>query len=103
MTFQAILFDCDGVLVDSESITCGVLRDMFEEQGWRMSLADCMQRVVGHTFRRKREIEGAGGLHLQAFQVASECADAGRGGCGQLPQFDLVWRAGPGRDAGRTR
>ena len=24
MTFQAILFDCDGVLVDSEAITCGV-------------------------------------------------------------------------------
>ena len=46
MTFQAILFDCDGVLVDSEAITCGVLRDMFEEQGWRMTLAECMQRFV---------------------------------------------------------
>ncbi len=51
MTFQAILFDCDGVLVDSESLTCGVLRDMFEEQGWRMSLAECMQRFVGHTVK----------------------------------------------------
>ena len=27
MNFEAILFDCDGVLVDSEAITCGVLRD----------------------------------------------------------------------------
>ena len=43
MNFEAILFDCDGVLVDSEAITCGVLRDMFEEQGWRMSLAECLQ------------------------------------------------------------
>ena len=28
MTFEAVLFDCDGVLVDSEAITCGALRDM---------------------------------------------------------------------------
>ncbi len=54
MKFEAILFDCDGVLVDSESITCGVLRDMFEEQGWRMSLAECMQRFVGHTVKSQR-------------------------------------------------
>lgn len=56
MSFQAVLFDCDGVLVDSEAITCGVLRDMFEEQGWRMSLAECMQRFVGHTVKSQREV-----------------------------------------------
>ena len=56
MNFEAILFDCDGVLVDSESLTCGVLRDMFEEQGWRMSLAECMQRFVGHTVKSQRDI-----------------------------------------------
>ena len=33
MNFQAVLFDCDGVLVDSEAITNGVLRDMLEESG----------------------------------------------------------------------
>ncbi len=36
MTFEAILFDCDGVLVDSEPITNGVLRDMLAEAGWVM-------------------------------------------------------------------
>ena len=56
MKFQAVLFDCDGVLVDSEAITCGVLRDMFEEQGWRMTLAECMQRFVGHTVKSQREV-----------------------------------------------
>ena len=56
MNFQAVLFDCDGVLVDSEAITCGVLRDMFEEQGWRMSLAECMQRFVGHTVKSQRDV-----------------------------------------------
>lgn len=56
MNFQAVLFDCDGVLVDSEAITCGVLRDMFEEQGWRMTLAECMQRFVGHTVKSQRAL-----------------------------------------------
>ena len=56
MSFQAVLFDCDGVLVDSEAITCGVLRDMFEEQGWRMTLAECMQRFVGHTVKSQRAV-----------------------------------------------
>ena len=56
MRFEAVLFDCDGVLVDSEAITCGVLRDMFEEQGWRMTLAECMQRFVGHTVKSQREV-----------------------------------------------
>ena len=56
MNFEAVLFDCDGVLVDSEAITCGVLRDMFEEQGWRMTLAECMQRFVGHTVKSQREV-----------------------------------------------
>ena len=33
MKFEAVLFDCDGVLVDSEPITNGVLRDMLCERG----------------------------------------------------------------------
>ena len=56
MKFEAVLFDCDGVLVDSEAITCGVLRDMFDEQGWRMTLAECMQRFVGHTVKSQRSV-----------------------------------------------
>jgi HAD superfamily hydrolase (TIGR01509 family) len=53
MTFQAVLFDCDGVLVDSEAITCGALRDMLDENGWRLSLAECMAHFVGHTVRSR--------------------------------------------------
>jgi HAD superfamily hydrolase (TIGR01509 family) len=65
MNFEAILFDCDGVLVDSEAITCGVLRDMFDEQGWRMTLAECMQRFVGHTVKSQRSmIEAHTGVPL---------------------------------------
>ena len=48
---QAILFDCDGVLVDSEPLTMRVLRDLLAERGWDMSLKECMQRFVGKATR----------------------------------------------------
>jgi HAD superfamily hydrolase (TIGR01509 family) len=47
MKFDAVLFDCDGVLVDSESITNGVLREMLEELGWKLSPAECMRIFIG--------------------------------------------------------
>ncbi|MBT9474848.1 HAD family phosphatase [Polaromonas sp.] len=54
MTFEAILFDCDGVLVDSEPITNGVLRDMLEEGGWLLSPEECMRVFVGKAVRDER-------------------------------------------------
>lgn len=56
MSFQAVLFDCDGVLVDSEPITNGVLRDMLEEQGWTLTQDDCARIFIGHTVREMREL-----------------------------------------------
>ena len=54
MKFEAILFDCDGVLVDSEPIVNGVLRDMLEERGWAMTSAQCMHYFVGKAVRDER-------------------------------------------------
>jgi HAD superfamily hydrolase (TIGR01509 family) len=45
--FEAVLFDCDGVLVDSEAITNGVLRDMLEDRGWKLSRQECMRLFLG--------------------------------------------------------
>lgn len=65
MKFDAILFDCDGVLVDSEPLTNQVLRDMLEESGWSMTLAECMVFFVGKTVREERsEIEARTGQPL---------------------------------------
>ena len=47
LKFEAVLFDCDGVLVDSEPITNGVLRGMLEEAGWKLSSAECMRLFIG--------------------------------------------------------
>lgn len=54
MNFEAILFDCDGVLVDSEPITNGVLRQMLNEAGWALSQAECMDIFIGKAVRDER-------------------------------------------------
>ncbi len=54
MQFEAILFDCDGVLVDSEPITNGVLRDMLEESGWTLTPQECMRIFIGKAVRDER-------------------------------------------------
>ncbi|MHA7602042.1 HAD family hydrolase [Alicycliphilus sp. T452] len=51
MTFEAILFDCDGVLVDSEPITNGVLCEMLNEAGWLLAPEECMRLFIGKTVR----------------------------------------------------
>ena len=52
--FEAVLFDCDGVLVDSEPITNGVLRDMLEEAGWTLSPQECMRIFLGKAVKDER-------------------------------------------------
>ena len=56
MKFDAVLFDCDGVLVDSEPITNGVLRELLAEAGWALTPQDCMQIFVGRTLREERAL-----------------------------------------------
>ena len=56
MKFEAILFDCDGVLVDSEPITNGVLRELLEESGWSLSPEECMRVFVGKAVRDERAL-----------------------------------------------
>lgn len=54
MRFEAVLFDCDGVLVDSEPITNGVLRQMLNEAGWAISQAECERIFIGKAVRDER-------------------------------------------------
>nr|WP_077032952.1 HAD family phosphatase [Pelomonas sp. KK5] len=51
MKFEAILFDCDGVLVDSETITHIVLQRMLAEAGWTLGLDECMRLFIGKLVR----------------------------------------------------
>lgn len=51
MRFEAVLFDCDGVLVDSEPITLRVLRDLFNSMGWPVTLAECEHIFLGRAVK----------------------------------------------------
>jgi HAD superfamily hydrolase (TIGR01509 family) len=54
--FDAVLFDCDGVLVDSEPITNGVLRDMLNESGWAIGTEECLRIFIGKAVRDERAL-----------------------------------------------
>jgi HAD superfamily hydrolase (TIGR01509 family) len=54
--FDAVLFDCDGVLVDSEAITNGVLREMLDELGWQLSPQECMRIFLGKAVKDERAL-----------------------------------------------
>lgn len=54
--FDAVLFDCDGVLVDSESITNRVLCTMLNESGWAISQEQCTRDFIGKTVRSQAAV-----------------------------------------------
>ena len=54
LKFDAVLFDCDGVLVDSEPITNGVLRNMLAESGWVLTSSECMRLFIGKAVKDER-------------------------------------------------
>ncbi len=56
MKFEAVLFDCDGVLVDSEPLTNAVLRDMLEERGWTLTPDECTALFLGKTLREESAV-----------------------------------------------
>src|SRR5690349_10871123 len=56
MRFDAVLFDCDGVLADSEGITNVVLREMLEELGWKLTSAECMRIFLGKAVKDERAL-----------------------------------------------
>jgi HAD superfamily hydrolase (TIGR01509 family) len=55
-TFELIIFDCDGVLIDSERITNIVFAKMLNELGLPVTLDDMFDRFVGNSMNRCLEI-----------------------------------------------
>jgi HAD superfamily hydrolase (TIGR01509 family) len=47
--FGLVIFDCDGVLVDSERLTVGVEAQVLTELGWPMDTAEVVRRWMGRT------------------------------------------------------
>jgi HAD superfamily hydrolase (TIGR01509 family) len=47
--FDLVIFDCDGVLVDSERIAVRVEAEYLAELGWPLSQAEIVERFMGRT------------------------------------------------------
>jgi HAD superfamily hydrolase (TIGR01509 family) len=58
---ELIIFDCDGVLIDSETLCDRVVSAELIEQGWKVSSADCHRLFLGLTFP---DIQRAAEAHL---------------------------------------
>ncbi len=72
MRFEAVLFDCDGVLVDSEPIVNCVLRDMLAERGWVLTAEECWRIFVGKAVKDEQvRIERHTGQPLTEEWLAS--------------------------------
>ncbi len=62
MMVEAVIFDCDGVLVDSEETSCGATADLLERLGFPMPHAEVKARFLGKSidavYRHYREVTG---------------------------------------------
>src|SRR6516164_8628683 len=47
MMFQAILWDCDGVLIDSELLACKVAADYYTSAGYSLTALEYIERFFG--------------------------------------------------------
>jgi HAD superfamily hydrolase (TIGR01509 family) len=65
--FELVIFDCDGVLVDSERIAVRIDAIVLERLGWPLSEAEIIERFVGRSEAyMTTEIEAAIGRSLPA-------------------------------------
>ena len=46
---ELVIFDCDGVLVDSEPICNGVMAQLLGEMGWELTLQETVDRFMGRS------------------------------------------------------
>ena len=47
-----VIFDCDGVLVDSEPVSHAVLQSLLAERGVMLTLEETIERFMGHSMTR---------------------------------------------------
>lgn len=75
---DAVLFDCDGTLVDSETVTTAAMRAALAEQGHELT-DEHLAQMVGHPWPRTRalfvELYGMGEDDLRAYERRMRSGD----------------------------
>jgi HAD superfamily hydrolase (TIGR01509 family) len=56
--FALVIFDCDGVLVDSEPISCRILTQMLSEVGVTLTPEEVSDRFLGRSMQHCLEVAG---------------------------------------------
>ena len=63
--YDLVIFDCDGVLVDSEALACVVHADVLTQHGYTITAAQVHERFLGRSAREARfEVESELGFAL---------------------------------------
>ena len=97
---ELVIFDCDGVLVDTESVTSQVIVDNLARHGLEITLADCMAMFVGGTISavgvKAREMGAlipdswVDDLYAEMYATLRKDVDAVPGITGVLDALDQV-------------
>ena len=103
---KLVIFDCDGVLIDSEALSNRVVAEMLREDGWDLSQEEADRRFIGFSFGAVKAMAEA---HLgrslgsdwvtrvvtrvvEVMQVDVEPVPGAREALDAVTELGLVWR-----------
>jgi phosphoglycolate phosphatase len=55
-SFDLVIFDCDGVLVESEELACRIYVDIFREYGYALNYEESLHKFFGMTLETRLKI-----------------------------------------------
>jgi len=56
MKFRAIIWDCDGVLIDSEILACRVVAEYYTRAGFPLTMSEYIRRFAGRSERQIADV-----------------------------------------------
>lgn len=113
---ELVIFDCDGVLVDSEKLSVEVDRRVLATLGWNLTDEEIVHRFVGRSAGHFRaEVEAHLGkslpddwedpfqhLYIEAFERELEAVDGVQSALDAIPVATCVASSGPHEKIRRT-